>query len=122
MAPTTGNGKICYLEIPADDIAVSSAFYTKVFGWKLRERGDGALTFDDGVGQVSGVWKQGRAPADESGIRIYIMVDNIAETLDTIVAQGGEIFTPVGEHLPELTARFRDPHGNVFSLYQEPVR
>jgi hypothetical protein len=25
-----------------------------VFGWKLRTRGDGAVAFDDGVGQVSG--------------------------------------------------------------------
>ena len=28
--PTFGNGKICYIEIPATDVAISSAFYQKV--------------------------------------------------------------------------------------------
>jgi uncharacterized protein len=30
MPPTSANGKICYLEIPAVDIARSSDFYAKV--------------------------------------------------------------------------------------------
>jgi hypothetical protein len=36
-----GNGKICYLEIPAIDIDGSVAFYKTVFGWNIRTRGDG---------------------------------------------------------------------------------
>ena len=32
MAPTYGNGKICYIEMPATDIAQSADFYKKVFG------------------------------------------------------------------------------------------
>ncbi len=36
--PTLGNGKICYLEIPTDDIQHSSEFYQKVFGWQVRRR------------------------------------------------------------------------------------
>ena len=61
MPPTMGNGKICYMEIPATDIPTSAAFYTNVFGWKTRKRGDGATAFDDGVGQVSGTWVLGRS-------------------------------------------------------------
>jgi predicted enzyme related to lactoylglutathione lyase len=122
MAPTTGHGKICYLEIPSGDIARSAEFYTKAFGWTTRERGDGAIAFDDAVGQVSGVWVLGRTAAKEDGIRIYVMVDSVAETLEAIVALGGEVFASIGEHLPEITARFRDFYGNVFSLYQEPAR
>jgi len=53
-------GKICYLEIPATDVEVSSAFYTKLFGWTLRTRGDGALAFDDTTGTISGSWVIGR--------------------------------------------------------------
>jgi predicted enzyme related to lactoylglutathione lyase len=46
MPPTYGNGKICYVEIPATDIPRSVAFYQTVFGWNIRRRGDGqtALT------------------------------------------------------------------------------
>jgi predicted enzyme related to lactoylglutathione lyase len=50
------------------------------------------------------------------------MVDSITDMLQAIVAHGGQIHTPIGEHLPELTARFCDPYGNVFSLYQEPAK
>ena len=62
MPPTYGHGKICYVEIPATDVARSAAFYETAFGWKTRKRGDGALAFDDGVGEVSGTWVTGRPP------------------------------------------------------------
>ena len=77
MPPTAGNGKICYDEIPAVDVARSAVFYETVFGWGIRKRGDGSTAFDDGVG---------------------------------------------GADAPEITARFRDPGGNVIGLYQQPNR
>jgi len=49
------------------------------------------------------------------------MVDNVATALDAVVANGGEVHTPIGADFPEITARFRDPYGNIFSLYQEPT-
>jgi predicted enzyme related to lactoylglutathione lyase len=48
--PNYRTGKICYLEIPARDIAESARFYQRVFGWHIRQRGDGAVAFDDTVG------------------------------------------------------------------------
>jgi uncharacterized protein len=111
------NGKICYLEIPASDIARSADFYRQVFGWNIRQRGDGHTAFDDGV-EVSGTWVRDRAPAAEPGLLAYIMVENIAATLDAIVAKGGTIVQPIGADAPEITARFRDPAGNVIGLYQ----
>ena len=58
--PTLSNGKVCYIEIPAIDINSSAAFYKNVFDWKIRQRGDGNLAFDDNVGEVSGTWVRGR--------------------------------------------------------------
>ncbi len=121
MPPTIGNGKICYIEFPATDIQRSSQFYSKVFGWNLRTRGDGAIAFDDSVGEVSGTWVVGRPPSPLPGLLFYIMVDSVAETIKTILASGGEIVQPVGADAPEITARFRDPGGNVIGLYQEPA-
>ena len=54
MAPTFRSGKICYIEMPASDIAWSAEFYKGVFGWEVRARGDGSTAFDDGVNEVSG--------------------------------------------------------------------
>jgi predicted enzyme related to lactoylglutathione lyase len=122
MPPTLGNGKICYLEIPALDIQRSADFYAQVFGWQIRQRGDGRRAFDDGVGQVSGTWVLGRPPAAAPGLLVYIMVDSVAATLDAVRAHGGEVVQPTGADAPEVTARFRDPAGNVIGLYQEPGR
>jgi len=121
MPPTRANGKICYIEIPASDIARSADFYSRVFGWNIRKRGDGSTAFDDTVGQVSGAWVLGRPPASAPGLLVYIMVDSVAATVDLVVASGGEIVQPIGVDAPEITARLRDPAGNVIGLYQEPA-
>lgn len=120
MAPTLSNGKICYVEIPAADVARSAEGYRKVFGWHIRQRGDGSTSFDDTTGQVSGAWLPGRTPS-QPGVLVHIMVDSAAATLELIVAHGGEIAQPIGVDAPEITARFRDPSGNIFGLYQEPA-
>jgi predicted enzyme related to lactoylglutathione lyase len=121
MPPTLANGKICYVEIPALNIALSAAFYKQVFGWNIRRRGDGATAFDDNTGEVSGAWVLGRPP-HSPGLVLYIMVDSVAATLDAVVAHGGEIVQAIGVDAPEITARFGDPAGNVIVLYQEPAQ
>jgi uncharacterized protein len=121
MPPTLANGKICYIEIPAIDVRASSDFYQKVFGWHVRQRGDGSIAFDDGAGEVSGTWVRGRPPA-QPGFVIYIMVDSVAATSDAVIAHGGEIVQPIGVDAPQITARFTDPAGNVIGLYEEPSR
>ena len=87
------HGKICYLEIPATTGQASSAFYSRIFGWKVRPRGDGQIAFDDAAG-VSGTWvgESDRTPDEQT--RIYIMVDNITETLKQIESAGGRVVSP----------------------------
>jgi predicted enzyme related to lactoylglutathione lyase len=124
--PSPTNGKICYLKIPGTDPRRAAAFYAAVFGWRIRERKDGSIAFDDTTGQVSGTWSRGRSPAGAvggdggDGVLIYIMVDSVAASVRSVVAHGGEIVRPVGADAPEITARFRDLDGNIFGLYQEP--
>jgi predicted enzyme related to lactoylglutathione lyase len=121
MPPTMANGKICYIEMPATDITRSAAFYKDVFGWNIRKRGDGSSAFDDTTGEVSGSWVLGRPPAAKPGLLFYIMVDSVAAAVAAVVAHGGEIVQPIGADAPEITARFRDPAGNVIGLYQHPA-
>jgi len=118
MPPTLANGKICYLEIPSTDIAQSADFYKRVFGWNIRQRGDGHTAFDDTTGEVSGSWVLGRPPATKPGLLFYVMVDDVTAILDIIIASGGKIVQPIGADAPEITARFTDPAGNVIGLYQ----
>ena len=122
MPPTRANGKICYIEMPATDIARSAEFYKRAFGWNIRRRGDGSTAFDDTTGEVSGSWVRGRPPAGAPGLLVYIMVDSVEAAMKAVVAKGGEIVQPIGADAPEITARFRDPGGNVIGLYQEPAK
>jgi predicted enzyme related to lactoylglutathione lyase len=121
MPPTLANGKICYIEMPATDIARSADFYKGVFGWNIRKRGDGSTAFDDTVNEVSGTWVLGRPPSGKPGLLFYIMVDSVAATVDAVLAHGGEIVQPIGADAPEITARFRDPGGNVIGIFQQPA-
>jgi predicted enzyme related to lactoylglutathione lyase len=121
MHPTLANGKICYLEMPATDVERSSDFYKRVFGWNIRTRGDGSIAFDDTVNEVSGSWVLERPPAITPGLLFYIMVDSVEAAIDAVIANGGEIVQPIGVDTPEITARFRDPAGNVIGLYQQPA-
>ena len=117
--PTYGNGKICYLEIPATDIETSASFYQKSFGWKVRKRSDGPVAFDDGVGEVSGMWVLNKKPMTEPGIIISIMVDDAEMTKRLIIENGGRIVYSKTTDSGEVIVHFTDPAGNFMGVYQE---
>jgi predicted enzyme related to lactoylglutathione lyase len=115
------HGKICYVEMPAKDARASADFYSMIFGWNVRTRGDGALAFDDSTGNVSGSWIPERLSGGEEAMMTYIMVDSIADAQKKIVAARGKIrtpFTPIGNDGAGF-AIFQDPTGNAMGLYQE---
>ena len=117
--PAIPNGKICYIQIPTTNIAESASFYNKVFGWNIRTRSDGSIAFDDVVNGVSGTWVLNRKPHTDSGLLIYIMVNDVAATLEAIIANGGKIVEPMSGTAPEFIATFSDLSGNVFGIGQE---
>lgn len=119
--PTYGNGKICYLEIPATDIEVSASFYNKSFGWTVRRHDDGSLAFDDGVGEVSGMWVLNRKPLTEPGIIVSIMVVDADVTNKLVIANGGKILNSEKMESGEVIMHFTDPAGNLMGIYQEAI-
>jgi len=117
------HGKICYLEIPANKADDSAKFYSNIFGWAVRARGDGNLAFDDS-GSVSGTWVKQEDRTPDERTRVYIMVDSIDDSLRQIEAAGGRTLTPrtaIGASMGAFAA-FADPVGNEFGLYEEPQR
>ena len=115
------HGKICYLEIPAKTAKASADFYSTIFGWKVRKRGDGELAFDD-TGGVSGTWVKESDRTPDERTRTYIMVDDIADTLKRIETEGGRVLTrrtAIASGMGAF-AVFADPVGNEFGLYEEP--
>jgi predicted enzyme related to lactoylglutathione lyase len=117
--PTYGHGKICYIQIPATDVAASAAFFQKVFNWRIRDDNHGNISFDDAVGEVSGMWFKGGKPVAGAGMIISIMVKDAAATVEAIIANGGIITQPINKEAPEITAHFTDIAGNEWGIYQE---
>ena len=48
-------------------------------------------------------------------------MDDAAATLAAVVANGGEVVQAIGADAPEITARFKDPGGNIIGVYQQPA-
>jgi predicted enzyme related to lactoylglutathione lyase len=114
-------GGVSYLRIPAADPRRSAAFYEAVFGWSVRaDRED--PSFEDATGHVIGHFVADLPVAGEAGVRPYIFVERIDETLDKVVTRGGEIVTAPYPEGDLWVATFRDPSGNVIGAWQQGPR
>jgi predicted enzyme related to lactoylglutathione lyase len=114
-------GGISYVRIPADDPARVAEFYRAVFGWNVRD--DRAEpSFEDGTGHVIGHFVSDQAVAGEAGVRPYVYVEHLDETLDRVAANGGEVVTAPYPEGDLWVATFRDPAGNVLGAWQRGPR
>jgi hypothetical protein len=114
-------GGVSYLRIPAEDPQASAAFYEAVFGWSVDVDRD-EPSFEDGTGHVIGHFVADLPVAGEAGVLPYVYVERVDETLERVLAHGGEV---VREPYPEgdlWVATFRDPPGNVVGVWQQGLR
>lgn len=120
-------GTLNYLQIPAVDLEQSIHFYERVFGWTVRRQPNlsdleqtGYPEFADASGSNGGAFVLGRPPSREPGLLPCIAVDSIDETLNTAVANGGEVAKPKTAIVEgvDWEAELRDPAGNIFGLFE----
>ena len=112
---------ISYLRIPANDPQRTAAFYESVFGWTVDTNRPNP-SFEDGTGHVIGHFMADQAVAGEAGVRPYIYVERVDDTLEKVSGHGG---TTVVAPYPEgdlWVATFRDPAGNVLGVWQRGPR
>jgi predicted enzyme related to lactoylglutathione lyase len=110
-------GGISYLRIPSTEPKGSAAFYAAVFGWKMDADRD-EPAFEDGTGHVIGHIHADMEVSGEAGIRPYVYVESVEETLERIAANGGIVVTPPYPEGDLTVAVFRDPVGNVMGIWQ----
>jgi predicted enzyme related to lactoylglutathione lyase len=114
----TRRGGISYLRVPAKDPRESASFYADVFGWSVNaDRED--PSFEDGTGHVIGHFIADLPVAGAAGVLPYVFVESVDETLEKVVAQGGEVVTPPYPEGDLRVATFRDPAGNVVGVWQQ---
>ena len=107
---------VSYLRIPAPDPAKAAAFYRAVFDWEVDpERG----RFTDGSGHVIGHFVSDIDVAGEDGVRPYVYVEDVEQTLAKLSSVGGSSVTPPYPEGNLKVATFRDPAGNVVGIWQQ---
>lgn len=122
--------KVVHFEVPADNLERAKNFYQTVFNWQLQDMPEmnyviaRSTEVDEKqmpatAGAINGgMFKRGpNNPAQ--GPTFAIAVKSIDESVEKIKALGGEIVkekTPVGTM--GFIAYFKDPEGNVLSLWQ----
>jgi predicted enzyme related to lactoylglutathione lyase len=111
-------GGVSYLAIPARDISAAARFYQAVFGWQLRGDPD-QPSFADGTGHVIGHWRTDLDVAGESGIRPYVYVENLEQTLGTAADLGAKMTTTPYPQGNLRIAAIEDPAGNVIGVWEQ---
>jgi len=111
-------GGISYLRVPATEPRRSAVFYEAVFGWSVNTDRDDPR-FEDGTGHVIGHFVADLPVAGEAGILPYVFVERVDETLEKVIAHGGEVVTPPYPEGDLRVATFRDPAGNVVGVWQQ---
>ena len=119
--------RVVHFEIHSADPDAAAKFYSSIFGWKIF-KWDGPVEYwlvqtGDGPGIDGGiVRRQGDAPAAGAAVNAYVCtigVESLDETLDSIIAKGGDIAVPKNE-IPGIgtLAYFKDLDGNIFGVLQ----
>jgi uncharacterized protein len=119
--PVFRAGGISYLRIPAVDPGASAEFYESVFGWRVRRDRD-EPAFEDGTGHVIGHFVRSQAVAGANGVRPYVFVERVDETLEKAVAEGAEVVEAPYPEGDLWVATIRDPAGNVVGVWQTAPR
>ena len=121
QSPVFRVGGVSYLHIPGGDSTRTADFYKAVFGWNVRTDRDDP-SFEDGTGHVIGHFLAEQPTAGEAGVRPYIYVEGVDDTLGRVTEHGGEVIRGPYAEGDLWVATFRDPAGNVIGVWQRGPR
>jgi hypothetical protein len=112
------NQVIGHVEIPVTNIDDSAGFYNKLFGWELKQFGNGYFIFNTHKGMTIGLRKVDKVDYGNCTI-FHVNVEDIDSTLKKVVELNGKVhrektIIPVFGYY----ALIKDPDGNTLGLYQ----
>lgn len=107
-------GQVCYVQLPALDVAASEAFYDGLFGW-VKESGSGDFEAPGLIGQ----WVTDRRPATDAGPLLWVIVDSLSTALEKAASLGGRVVgEPMLDHGERWLATVDDCAGNRLGLVE----
>lgn len=109
----------CWSEHDAKDLEPASAFYGKLFDWKVTDGDNGMKLYHVGDNAVAHAMQIAPEWGDMPPCwMVYFMVDDVDATTKRVEASGGKVHVP-GMDIP--IGRFSlvsDPQGGMFYLFQ----
>lgn len=110
---------VVWTEIPVTDLDAASAFYAKVFGFRMsRQDDDPNPRVDFGFDGIGGHLYPG-TPARDCGPTIHLCVpDTVEATAARCAEAGGTVLGPVIDIPPGRFQYATDPDGNSLGLFQ----
>ncbi|MEO6198566.1 MAG: VOC family protein [Sphingomicrobium sp.] len=107
--------RICFVELPASDLASARSFYTDAFGFAFTNFGPSyscMMTGDVDIGL------QADASEATSSPLAVIAVDSLEASLEAVSKAGGSITKPVFAFPGVRRFHFRDPSGNELAALE----
>ena len=112
---------IAFITYPAFDLDRAVEFYQKVLGIKpLFHRNDWAEFKLEG--QRFALQKVKSLKTEHTGAILYFRAQPIAENIERLKDMGAKSLGSMEIHSYGKLARFKDPEGNIFGLYEPPVK
>jgi predicted enzyme related to lactoylglutathione lyase len=120
------------LNIWADDVAAAVAWYEEFLGEKAyfhRAGPDGKLAYAEfrigdyqaELGIIDRTWAPPSAASEPGGVVMHWHVDDLAGTLERLLALGAAEYQPITPHGEGFdTASVIDPFGNVLGIMYNP--
>ncbi len=119
-------GKVVWFEIPADDVAKTTSFYEKSFGWKIQEIDE---TFNivhtsgnDETPKESGFINGGIAKKTKEFSRPHVIIEceDIDQTIANVLENGGTLLLDKQENVDFglIFAIIEDIEGNSVGIIQ----
>ena len=117
MAPMNQHEKINYVEFPAQDMAATKTFFSRVFSWKFTDYGPDYCAFSNS-GLEGGFFKSAQSSSTQNGSCLVVFYSNeLEKTQQKIVAAGGKIIKPIFDFPGGRRFHFGDPNGNEFAVW-----
>jgi predicted enzyme related to lactoylglutathione lyase len=107
---------VIHFEIGCKDKAATSAFYAKLFDWKIDDGPMGMIDTGSKEGIQGHVAALGHEPHQFT--HFYVQVEDVAEALKAAEALGGKTVVPPVPIPTGTFAWFSDPEGNVVGLWK----
>tara|TARA_R110002072_G_scaffold146119_1_gene292962 strand:- start:325 stop:675 length:351 start_codon:yes stop_codon:yes gene_type:complete len=111
--------KINYVELPAQNIAATKAFFTKAFGWSFQDYGPEYCAIQD-AGLDGGFYHADlKASQAEGSALVVLYSDHLEDSLKAVQEAGGTIIKDIFSFPGGRRFHFTEPSGNEFAIWGE---